>query len=126
MPQKEISSCTDAQLAQLVQAGETEAFAELASRYLPLIRWKAGRIEAGPLEAEDLWQEGLYGLLCAAYTYREGASFRTYAGVCIRNRILSACRTASGGKNMPLNNSISLNQEPDLALDYLYLELNHS
>ena len=119
MLQKEFSSQTDAELAQLVCAGDTDAFAELAARYLSFIRWRAESFRTVSLETEDLCQEGLYGLLCAAHSYRGGASFRTYAGVCIRNRILSACRTASGGKNMPLNNSISLNQEPDLALDYL-------
>lgn len=119
MSQREISSCTDPELAQLVCEGNTDAYAELAVRYLALIRTKAAGFNVASLEWEDLCQEGLMGLLRAAHTYRGGASFCTYAGVCIRNHILSACRTASGGKNLPLNNFISLNQEPDLALDAL-------
>ena len=45
--------------------------------------------------------------------YREdgGASFRTYAGVCITNRIIMAYRWAAGRKNFPLNNFVPLSEE---------------
>ena len=65
------------------------------------------------LEADDLCQEGLLGLLDAVRNYREdgGASFRTYAGVCITNRIIMAYRWAAGRKNFPLNNFVPLSEE---------------
>ena len=91
-------ACGDAQLAALVRAGQGEAFAELSARYLGLIRAKAKLFEgASAPEKEDLWQEGLLGLYAAAISYRQGrgASFPTYAGVCVYNQMASAVRRQS-------------------------------
>lgn len=107
-----LSGCTDGQLAGLVKKGNAEAFAELTSRYMSLVRAKAAPLHSSHLEADDLCQEGLVGLLNAARTFSEEnrASFRTYAGVCISNRIIMAYRTAANRKNSPLSNSVSLNE----------------
>ena len=53
------------------------------------------------------------GLLSAALTFKEdgSASFKTYAGVCIANRIITAYRSAASQKNLPLNNFVSLNDD---------------
>ena len=88
MPE-EYASFSDAQLADCVRSGDPEAFVELSSRYLWLVRAKAG-LFSGPAapEKEDLFQEGLLGLYAAALTYQPaaGASFATYSGVCVYNR----------------------------------------
>ena len=49
------------------------------------------------------------GLLTAVREYRNdrGGSFRTFAETCIRNRLLSAIKTATRDKHAPLNRSIS-------------------
>ncbi len=101
---------TDGQLASLVNNGNSSAFVELTARYLSLVKAKASRFRSTMLETDDLCQEGLMGLLNAARTYDSagGASFKTYAGVCITNRMIMACRTAANRKNLPLNNFISL------------------
>ncbi|MCY1713070.1 sigma-70 family RNA polymerase sigma factor [Caproiciproducens galactitolivorans] len=103
---------TDNQLADLVSDGNSDAFVELTARYMSLIRVKAAPFRSTMLEADDLCQEGLLGLLNAARTYDVSgkAGFRTYAGVCIQNRIIMAYRT-SGRKNLPLNNAVSLNDD---------------
>lgn len=103
----------DSQLAALVRNGDSDAFLELTSRYMMLIRAKAAPFHSTMLEADDLCQEGLMGLLDAVRSYREdgGASFRTYAGTCISNRIIMAYRWAAGRKNLPLNNFVPLNEE---------------
>ena len=58
----EYSACGDAELCLLVREGSPDAFAELSSRYLRLIRAKAAQF-AGPSapEKEDLLQEGFLG-----------------------------------------------------------------
>lgn len=101
---------SDAQLAEFVKERNSDAFAELTARYMSAIRAKASPFHAGGTETEDLCQEGLLGLLRAAQTFDpgNGASFRTYANVCISNRILMARRTA-GKKSDPLSNFVSLN-----------------
>ena len=61
-------------------------------------------------DSEDLIQEGMLGLLSAIRTYDpdKGAKFSTYAEYCIRRRIYSAIKMASGNKHTPLNSYISL------------------
>lgn len=101
---------TDNALVELVRQGDSDAFVELSNRYMSLVRAKAASFHSFALEADDLWQEGLLGLFSAASTYdpKGGASFQTYAGVCISNRIIAAYRSSSSQKNTILNNSLSL------------------
>jgi len=109
---------TDDQLASLVSNSNSYAFVELAARYLSLIKAKASHFRNAMFETDDLCQEGLMGLLNAARTYDAvgGASFRTYAGVCISNRMIMACRAAVSRKNLPLNNFVSLSDD-DTAIE---------
>ncbi len=107
-----LAEYSDGKLAELVKEGNSEAFAELTARYMSLVRARALPL-GGFADREDLCQEGLVGLLNAARTYHpgNGASFRTYAGVCITNRVLTACRSAAGRKNDPLRDFVSLSEE---------------
>lgn len=61
-------------------------------------------------DSEDLIQEGMVGLMKAVREYDAGkeASFRTFAEICIRNRLYSVLRAATRDKHLPLNQSISL------------------
>lgn len=88
---------TDEELAALVQDGNEQAMAALVSRMLPDVNYQADRINGSAVERDDLVQEGMLGLMSAARSYRseETASFRTYANVCIRNRIFSALRSVT-------------------------------
>ncbi len=106
-------SIPENELVGLVQKDETDAFAELASRYLPLIHRIAYPYRSCLLETEDLSQEGLLGLFFAARTYHpEGtASFSTYAGICISNRIISAYRKAVRQKSSSIYGMVSLEEE---------------
>lgn len=103
------SAMRDEELAAL--ADDPGAFAELESRYLWLIRVKAGDVfgQNAP-DREDLIQEGLLGLYDSARSYRPDgkASFKTYAGTCIYNRMCNAVRAYTSKKNSPLNNSVPL------------------
>lgn len=105
---------SDLALSVLAAQGDSEAFLELVSRYMEIIRAKAASFHAPSLEMDDLCQEGLLGLLNAAKTYDSGkgeASFRTYATVCISNRMIMAYRKASSQKNQPMNYFVSLNSQ---------------
>ncbi len=59
-------------------------------------------------DTEDLIQEGMIGLLSAIREYDpdKGASFKTFANICIHNRIQSAVRSASQKKHRPLNDCV--------------------
>ncbi len=92
---------TDTELIHLFRSGEQLAFQQLALRYLFLIRSKAADLGGKGVESDDLVQEGFLALLSAAETYEEngGAVFRTYAAACIKNRLVSAVRSANSRKN---------------------------
>ena len=89
---REVPLCdlSDEQLAVLVRDSSEEAFSLLVSRCTGMIQFLATAFRQSGVDAEDLAQEGLLGLLFAARTFREngGAAFRTYASVCIRRRML--------------------------------------
>lgn len=122
---EKMANCSDQGLAKLAAGGEPDAFVELTARYYSMIRAKASRFRSAMLETDDLCQEGLMGLLNAARTYdpEAGASFKTYAGVCIGNRMIMACRKAASRKNLPLQNFVSLSdydreaEMPDCSAD---------
>lgn len=98
----------------------TKAEEELVSRYDRLVRICARPWFLSGGDSEDLIQEGMFGLLNAVRSYRPDckASFHTFAEVCIRNRLRSAIRAASGGKHTPLNNSISMDA-PNIENEFL-------
>lgn len=93
----ELESLNEEQLCGLARdAADNDAFSLLVRRYTPTLRSLAARFRHSHLDGEDLIQEGVLGLLSAVQTYREDgqASFRTYAGICIRRRMISAVRQA--------------------------------
>ncbi len=75
-------------------AGDDAAFLEIARRMGPLTQSILRSFADSGVEAEDLAQESLVGLLAAVRTYRAdgGAAFTTYASACIRNRLVSLIR----------------------------------
>ena len=96
---------SDEQLVKLCNKGVQEAFSALSVRYIFVIRNKSAEPYHQGIEKDDLFQEGLLGLLNAVESYNADgkASFRTYAGVCIRNKIISAVRSFQSERNK-LNN----------------------
>ena len=104
----------DRVLCRAAAQGDPEAEAELVCHYRQLVRACARPLFLAGGDSEDLIQEGMLGLLTAIRSFdeRRDAAFRTYAEVCVRNRLLSAVRAAQGGKHAPLNHSVSF--EPPL------------
>ena len=105
-----LSAATDEQLAGLAAAGNREAEELLVSRYHQLVRACARPFFLAGGDSEDLIQEGMFGLIKAfrEYSPEREASFRTYAEICIRNRLYSVLRAAVRDKHQPLNQSVSL------------------
>lgn len=89
-----VCDLADADLVALAQSGDERAFTILVSRWQPMLRAQVARLRLSYADAEDMAQETLLGLLAAVQTFRAegGASFRTYAAVCVRNRLFSALR----------------------------------
>jgi len=91
-------------------ANTSDSEEALVSEYAWLVRACARPYFLAGGDSEDLIQEGMLGLLSAIRTYNpdKGAKFTTYAEFCIRRRIYSAIKLASGNKHTPLNSYISL------------------
>ena len=103
---------TDEELQALAFDLHPGAEEALAERYVRLVRVCARPFFLSGGDSEDLIQEGMLGLLSAIREYDsdKGASFKTYAEVCIRNRIQSAIRSAARKKHAPLNDGIPLDE----------------
>lgn len=103
------SAASDGELASLARSS-ADAYSELISRYLPSIRRLAGIYTRISADRDDLVSEGILGLMSAVKTYEDGrgASFSTYAGVCVNNRMLSALRKSADIKSReePLEDAV--------------------
>ena len=101
---------TDEVLAALAAAGDRDAEERIVSRYRRLVRTCARPYFLAGGDSEDLTQEGMVGLIKAVREYdaEKDASFRTFAEVCIRNRLYSVLRAAARDKHKALNQSVSL------------------
>lgn len=102
------SEYSDEELCQLAAAGDRDAEELLVKRYLRTVRVCARPFFLAGGDSEDLIQEATFGLLKAIREFDPGydTKFRTFAEVCIRNRIRSAVTTAARSKHAPLNESI--------------------
>lgn len=94
------SEMSDEELVSVLRE-QPEAGTVILQRYRQLVLRIASRYAASAADAEDYVQEGLIGLLSAvsAYDSDRAASFRTFAAVCIRNRIRNAVRVTQSSGN---------------------------
>ena len=104
----QISEYSDEKLCALVTAGCRDAEEELVKRYLRPVRVCARPYFLAGGDSEDLIQEAMFGLLKAIREFdpSHDARFKTFAEVCIRNRIRSAVTNAARSKHAPLNDSV--------------------
>lgn len=106
---------SDEALVTRARNKDTLAEQELVARYSFLVATVISKEDflsrAGT--RDDLIQQGYIGLLAAIRTYRDkkGATFKTYASICIRNEILSALRSESSKKHGMLTAACSLDDE---------------
>lgn len=106
---EQLNIISDETLHRLAISGNREAEEQLVERYSRLVRACARPYFLAGGDSEDLIQEGMLGLLSALREYSPdgGASFRTYAELCIRRRLYSAIKSAAGSRHAPLNNYVS-------------------
>lgn len=108
---------SDEELVKLAKEGDSEATSALITRMVPVIKNKVSLYKDGWPGHDDLFQEGMLGLISAvkSFDFSKEASFKTYAGICIGNKIASAMRKVSGKKQIPQSQFVSL-QDDDLPL----------
>ena len=104
----------DSYLIALAKQGDPTAYDRLVRRYHGFVRLKASSYFIAGGDSDDLMQEGLVGLYKAIRDYRTDrqSSFRNFAELCITRQIITAVKTATRNKHVPLNQYVSFATTP--------------
>lgn len=109
---KVFSTMLDEEIIEVSRAGDHKALDYLINKYRGFVRAKARTYFLIGADREDIIQEGMIGLYKAIRDYRRDklSSFRAFAELCITRQIITAIKTATRQKHIPLNSYISLNK----------------
>ena len=102
----------DEDLVEAAKAGDDRASEFLIHKYRNFVRVKAKAYFLIGADREDIIQEGMIGLYKAIRDFRRDklSSFRAFAELCITRQIITAIKTATRQKHIPLNSYVSLNK----------------
>ena len=108
----ELEHLTDEEIVELAKYGNVGALEFLINKYKNFVRAKARTYFLIGADREDIIQEGMIGLYKAIrdYRYDRQASFRAFAEICVTRQIITAIKTATRQKHIPLNSYVSLNK----------------
>ncbi|NLL06713.1 MAG: RNA polymerase sporulation sigma factor SigH [Clostridiaceae bacterium] len=106
------STMLDEEIIDETRTGNASALEYLINKYKGFVRAKARTYFLIGADREDIIQEGMIGLYKAIRDFREDklSSFRAFAELCITRQIITAIKTATRQKHIPLNSYISLNK----------------
>ncbi len=102
----------DEEIVLIAQQGDTYAVEYLVEKYKNFVKGKARSYFLVGADREDIIQEGMIGLFKAIRDYRSDrmSSFRAFAELCITRQMITAIKSATRQKHIPLNSYISLNK----------------
>src|SRR5579864_9010426 len=102
----------DEDLVATAKSGDNLAMEFLLNKYKNFVRIKAKSYFLIGADREDIIQEGMIGLYKAVRDFKADklSSFRAFAELCITRQIITAIKTATRQKHIPLNQHISLNK----------------
>lgn len=105
-----LTNLSDEEILSLGRRGNRLAVEHLLSRYRSLVESKARSYYLSGGDHEDVVQEGMIGLFKAIRDYQaeRRVRFRAFAEICITRQIISAVKSASRRKHLPLNRYIPL------------------
>lgn len=100
-----LACLSDEEVLALAQSGSHAAVEHLLRRYRHLVEGKARAYFLSGGEHDDVVQEGMIGLYKAIRDYQSGrlVRFRAFAEICVTRQIISAVKSASRRKHLPLN-----------------------
>lgn len=102
----------DEELVSQAREGSEVALETLINKYKNFVRAKARSYFLVGADREDIIQEGMIGLYKAVRDFRNDklSSFRAFAELCVTRQIITAIKTATRQKHIPLNSYVSLNK----------------
>ncbi|GGH40284.1 RNA polymerase sporulation sigma factor SigH [Paenibacillus segetis] len=103
---------SDEEIVEAVRVGDSEALEYLINKYRSFVRAKARSYFLIGADREDIIQEGMIGLYKSIRDFRGDklASFKAFAELCITRQIITAIKTATRQKHIPLNSYVSLDK----------------
>ncbi|CCQ93770.1 RNA polymerase sigma-30 factor (sigma(H)) [[Clostridium] ultunense Esp] len=112
LAQTEMELIPDEEIVERVRDGDNQALEWLIERYRNFVRTKARSYFLIGADREDIIQEGMIGLFKAIRDYKGDklTSFKAFAEMCITRQMITAIKTATRQKHIPLNSYISLDK----------------
>jgi RNA polymerase sporulation-specific sigma factor len=112
VPKSDYDLKSDEDIVEAVRQGNSEALEYLIHKYKNFVRAKARSYFLIGADREDIVQEGMIGLYKSIRDFRGDklASFKAFAELCITRQIITAIKTATRQKHIPLNSYISLDK----------------
>lgn len=105
-------SMADEDIIDLSRNGDKYAIDYIIDKYKNLVRARARTYFLIGADKEDIVQEGMIGLYKAARDFKRDkhSSFKAFADLCVTRQIITAIKSATRQKHIPLNSYISLNK----------------
>ena len=102
----------DEMVVEIAKNGDSIATDYLVRKYRNFVGAKSRSYFLIGADREDVMQEGMIGLYKAIRDFNldRRASFRMFAELCITRQIITAIKTATRQKHIPLNSYVSLNK----------------
>lgn len=107
-----LEKMSDESIIELIKNGDINAQEYIMDKYKSVVKSKARAYFLIGADREDIIQEGMIGLYKAVRDYQtdRNASFRSFADICINRQMITAVKTATRQKHIPLNSYVSLNK----------------
>ncbi|MCF0146903.1 MAG: RNA polymerase sporulation sigma factor SigH [Clostridium sp.] len=108
----EFENKLDEEVVDDAKKGDCRAQEYLISKYESFVKAKAKSYFLIGADKEDIYQEGMIGLYKAIRDFKADklTSFKAFAEICVTRQIITAIKTATRQKHIPLNTYISLNK----------------
>jgi RNA polymerase sporulation-specific sigma factor len=116
VPKEELSArygdMLDEDIVENAKKDDLAALEFLIRKYKNFVRAKARSYFLIGADREDIIQEGMIGLYKAIRDFNKDkrSSFKAFAELCIQRQIITAIKTATRQKHIPLNSYVSLNK----------------
>lgn len=107
-----LSELSDEEIIALSKSGDGFATEYILKKYRNFVRAKSRTYFLIGADKEDIIQEGMIGLYKAIRDYNPdaGSGFKSFAELCITRQIITAIKTATRQKHIPLNSYVSLSK----------------
>ena len=107
----EYNDLSDEQIISQIKEGNENSLSYLLCKYKELVNMKVGKYFIIGAEREDIIQEGMIGLYKAIKDFNpeKQNTFKSFANICVERQLITAIKTSTRQKHIPLNSYLSLN-----------------